>query len=615
MRILLTFILIILIGTSYAIDVVRHKPYNNTLSSDEAIYRFFSGFLKETDRNLEMLLEEKSEAYENSKELTSKILLTEQEIAFYRLQGVESNASKLLPAFKLLATNFEKLAEAQSEFLLGMERLNNNDSDYDNYIKIISALTQMKTSLRGLNDSIKKIETLGVWNGASYMYFDVSDIKGKIKKVNDLIAYYESLALKYERSFKIEGLVLTVSDTNPYLNEIIEIRVHAINVTPVSLYIDGVKFQLHDDILKYSFNKTGEHILYAEGLKQNQLIRSNIVKVYVSKIPTSILLSGDNFAFLNETVNVNGFVVDYFGNPLNVSILIEYDETKSVVQAKGGLFSFDISRFSEGYMNISATFEGNKTHEASSSTLSVFFSRYLVEITIETNKTDISPNSTIKVFGTVVGVHNPITVEIMVNDTLSQKVVTASKFNTTLFFSNTGKYTIQAKFSGDADHRPAESNVIVIEVMNPSITSEVALAFKNVLLSYNLSFEYIIPSILLAMFLTVIWLLAKRNRMEELEKLEKTRNHKKDYVDVKQEEQNTMYTYSDLFDMLVKRYGLKRGLTPRELLNALMHEGFYMKLSKVTDLHEKLIYARTKLDPWEEKLYIKLISEIMEEII
>jgi len=76
--------------------------------------------------------------------------------------------------------------------------------------------------------------------------------------------------------------------------------------------------------------------------------------------------------------------------------------------------------------------------------------------------------------------------------------------------------------------------------------------------------------------------------------------------------ERTERTFKDLFDALVNRYGLKKGLTPRELLEKLKNQPFAEKLKEVVELHEKFAYAGLKLSGDEEERFFKLLIEILQ---
>lgn len=64
----------------------------------------------------------------------------------------------------------------------------------------------------------------------------------------------------------------------------------------------------------------------------------------------------------------------------------------------------------------------------------------------------------------------------------------------------------------------------------------------------------------------------------------------------------------------MNKFGLKRSLTPRELLRELKSQGFSEKLREVVELHEKFAYAGIGLSKEEEEKFFKLVSEIISQL-
>ncbi len=264
-----------------------------------------------------------------------------------------------------------------------------------------------------------------------------------------------------------------VSDEHPFLYEEIRIHVYAKNVTSPSLFIDNATYELKnqtgEQTKKHSFEESGEHEIYAEGMKgDGENITSNIVKVHVSKIPTFIVLSSKYAALVNEDVKIAGLLVDYYNEPLhgaNVTVKIGDEETELTTD-RSGSFVFDGTRSSEGDLNVSAFYPGNNTYKSSSANISIFFSRFPVSLHIEADETHINVNETANFTGSVYGVNPNYTVPliIFVNDTRVKKLTAEKDFNFSLFFSHPGTYEAYASFPGDSLFKPAKSNVVKITV-------------------------------------------------------------------------------------------------------------------------------------------------------
>ncbi len=88
----------------------------------------------------------------------------------------------------------------------------------------------------------------------------------------------------------------------------------------------------------------GEHEIYAEGVTtgEGENITSNIVKVYVDRIPTFVSLSLKYGALLNKRVEITGLLVDYYNEPLhgaNATVKIGGEE-EELTTDRGGYFRF-----------------------------------------------------------------------------------------------------------------------------------------------------------------------------------------------------------------------------------------------------------------------------------
>ncbi len=593
-------ILILLIFLTSPVNGIRHEIYSKTSPSDEGIYLYFSETLKDAEMCLDKFLDEDPSAVNLSISLEHKVKLTEEESRFYAAKGVKSNVSVVVKPFLPLSSEIKRLTQSQLIFLENIKLLFENKNNYSAYLNARTSLIDMKSAVDEVNNSINEIEQIELWNETSKLYFDVSELRSKLRDVYGLIAYYESLLTKFEG----EGLIVAVSDDHPFLYQEITIYVYAKNVTPTSLFIDNIEYKLKNNTKKHSFEKLGEHIIYAEGISNGKIVKSNIVKVYVSKIPTYIILSSKSAAFLNENVEVTGYLSDYYGNPLQANVTVKIDGEETELPTQNGFFSFNVTKSSEGLLNISAFYAGNETYESSNTSVSIFFSRFPISLHIEADETQVSVNETVNFTGRIYGVNCPIPIHVFVNSTDIKTLNATKEFNFTLNFSNPGTYVVFAYFPGDSLHKPAESNRIEILV-----ESAYGQELVNLLV------------IVVAVILTTVYAKSRRKgveskteHVEELRKEEVKERVNKTVEELKLPE-SVEDAYKVLFSTLVSKYNLKKSLTPRELLKALKNEPFAEKLKVVTELHEKAVYGKIELKDKEKEIYLRLITEILGEIV
>jgi len=601
-------ILVMLISLVTPVNGIRHVIYSKAIPSDEGIYSYFSELLKDAEKCLDKFLDEDPNIVNLSTSLERKVKLTEEECRFYTAKGVKSNVSIVVKPFLSLSSGIKRLTQFQSIFLENIGLLSKNKHNYSAYVNARTAVVNMKLALGVINNSINEIERIVLWNETSKLYFDVLGLKSKLKDVCDLVEYYESLLVGFER----EGIVVAVSDDHPYLYQEISIYVYAINVTPTALFIDNVKYELKNSTMKHSFKKLGEHTIYAEGISNGKIVKSNVVKVYVGKIPTNIVLSSKSVAFLNEKVEIFGFLSDYYGNPIEANVTVKTDGKKAEFKTHNGSFSFNVTKSSEGLLNISVFYAGNETYESSNASVSIYFSRFLISLHIEADRTRVGVNETVKFTGRIYGINCSIPIHIFVDSTDVKTLNAIGVFNFTLNFSKPGKYSVFAYFPGDPLHKPVKSNKIEIVVISGFSSQK----------SYAL---WVATAIIIA--LASVYVKSKWDRIISIlngTKTEHTKEPKEE--EIKEEEvgeekivkefklpESVEDAYRFLFNALVDRYNLKRSLTPRELLKALNSKPFAKKLRIVTELHEKAVYGKMELKEDEKDIYFRSIAEILEE--
>ncbi len=603
-------ILILLTSFVFPINGIKHEIYSKASSSDEGIYLFFSELLKDAEKCLDKFLEEDIDALNLSISLYHKVKLTEEESSFYTAKGVKNNVSIVVKPFLSLSDEIKKLTQFQLIFLENVKVLSENKNNYSAYLNARTAVMNMKLTANEIGNSIYKIEQIELRNETSKLHFDVSELKSKLKDVYDLIVYYESLLTKFDK----EDLTVIVSDDHIFLYQEVEIYVYAKNVTPVSLFIDDIKYELENSTMKYSFNELGEHTIYAEGIRNGKIVKSNVVKVYVSKIPTYIVLSSKYTAFLNENVEVTGYLLDYYGNTIETNVTIKIDGKETKLLTHNGFFRFNVTRSSEGFLNISVFYTGNETYDSSNTSVSIFFSRFPISLYIESDKTQVSVNETVNFTGKIYGVNYSIPIYILINSTDVKTLNAMKEFNFTLEFLNPGIYMISAYYPGDALYKPAESNKIEILVESDAGSQKLVKIVLNRTPKSHLLLVILVVIIIHTVVITVYVNSIRKKIKSEIRhtvKEPKREDVLKEIAGGLKLPESVRESYRILFSTLVNKYNLKKSLTPRELLKALENEPFADKLKVVTDFHEKVVYGEIELKDKEKEIFFRLISEIL----
>nr|QNO55378.1 hypothetical protein BNGNOALE_00004 [Methanosarcinales archaeon ANME-1 ERB7] len=471
--VVLTILLLLLLLIS-PIAGARHEAYSVAPSSDEGIYSFFSDVIRDAGICLDKFVDESPDADTRASRLESVVKLAEEESRFYAVKGFESNVSRVVQPFIAPSGGVKQLTTYQLVFLTNYEILK-SESDYSAYVEARTAIVKMRSGADAINSSLDRIELIELRNETSILIFNVSDLSERLIDVYALIDHYERLLEQYEieaPAFEEDILVVAVSDEHPLLYEEITIHVYAKNISTISLFIDNEAHSLKnltsDLQKKHRFEKPGEHDIYAEGTTvDGKDIKSNIVKVDVSEIPTFIVLSSQYSALLNESVKISGLIVDYYGKPLHaVNVTVEAGEKETVTSDVRGRFVFYGTRSSEGYLNVSAFYPGNDTYKSSSANISIFFSRFPISLHIAANTTGINVNETVNFRGSVSGISTNYTIplSIFVNDRGDGTITAENNFEFTLPFSQSGTYEVYTLFHGDSVFKDAKSNEVTITV-------------------------------------------------------------------------------------------------------------------------------------------------------
>ena len=474
---------------------VRHEAYSAAPSSDEGIHSFFSDVIRDVGICLDKFVDESPDADTRASRLESGIKLAAEESRYYTVRGFESNVSRVVQPFSAPSSGVKKLTTYQLVFLTNYELLK-NESDYSAYVEARTAIVSMRSGADAINCSLDRIALIELWNETSVLNFNVSYLSETLNDVYALIDHYERLLEQYEieaPAFEEDLLVVVVSDEHPLLYEEITIHVYAKNISTISLFIDNEAHTLKnltgDLQKKHRFEKPGEHDIYAEGTTvDGENIKSNIVKVHVSKIHTFIVLSSQYSALLNESVKITGLIVDYYDEPmLAVNATVEAGEEETVTTDVRGRFVFYGTRSSEGYLNVSAFYPGNGTYKSSSANSSIFFFRFPISLQIAANTTEINVNETVKFMGSVSGIstNSTIPLSIFVNDRGEGTITGDKDFEFSLSFSQSGAYEVYTLFPGDSLFKDAKSNEVTITVTEKAGIAGVTLIEDANLIVYR----------------------------------------------------------------------------------------------------------------------------------
>ncbi|NAS88715.1 hypothetical protein C4E24_03095 [ANME-1 cluster archaeon AG-394-G21] len=507
----LTLLLLVLLFLSpVSAGGVRHQIYSEASSSDEGIYSFFSDVIRDAGICLDMFIDESPDAENFSTSLESTINLTEEESRSYAAKGIESNVSLVVQPFSTLSEGVEKIAVNQKGFLSNITILK-NESDYSAYVNARKAVVIMRAGADEINHSLDRIAPIELRNETSMLLFNVTDQRGKIKDVYVLIGNYERLLEKYE----FKGLLVDVSDHHPLLSQEITIYVYAGDISSLSLFIDKFCYELKSQTYQtknHTFETLGEHLIYAKGITgDGEKMASNIVKVYVDKIPTFIVLSSKYSDLLTKHVKITGRLVDYYNNPLPVAnVIVKTVEEETVLKTdRRGSFEFNCAKSSGGDLYGSALYSGNNSYKGSGANITI--SRSPISLHIESDRTEVNVDEIVNITGSVHGMYlfnwdnvpgndsemllkflkddlgikwlENVTISKYNHDTIinitagehsAEIIMDERKKNAKLKIDNSRTYVLKVKKEGD------ELNVYQIVSLNYFVQRTIYLKIKNV---------------------------------------------------------------------------------------------------------------------------------------
>jgi plastocyanin len=611
----LVILMLLLLSSVSGASGVRHQIYSEANASDEGIHSFFVDVLGDAGTCMAKFTNESVDADKFASSLESELKVTEEESRLYATKGIESNVSRVLTPFSALSGGVKKITVYQTVFLTNITILK-NESDYFAYVRAKNALGNIRTGADEINSSLDGIGPIELRNETSTLVFNVSESRDKLKDVYSVIDSYNEILKKYE----FKGLLVDVSNDHPFLYEEITIYIYEGNTSSLSLAIDNTTYKLKNQTYqtkKHTFERLGEHLIYAEGItSEGEYITSNIVKVYVDKIPTFIYLPLKYSALLNKRVEVTGLLIDYYTEPLcGVNVTVTAGGEKSELKTdKNGCFVFNGTKSFEGCLNVSAFYPGNKTHSKSGNTIISIFFRSPVSLYIKSDKPDLNVNETVNFTGSIRGIginqNHTVLLNISVNSTNMKTITVKNDFNFSLFFSRPGAYEVQAIFPGDVLFTPAESNVIRINV------SEERVIFTKVL------FGLLIALIVIGSIGVVMHARSVKKRREgdvaesvkinaAMEQKEKEAEGGEEIRESTLESKGVEDAYKLLFNTIIAKYKIKKSFTPRELTEKLKGEAFAEKLEKVTELYEKRVFGNVELSDEEGETYFRWIKDIL----
>ncbi|WP_175060399.1 Ig-like domain-containing protein [Thermococcus sp. 2319x1] len=593
---------------TFGLALERHFEYENAYENDKGIYVYFRVILLYSEMALDKVIDENNESIYYADNVATKLKVTQEEIEFYKSFGIKAKVEDYLPPFLEFGEGIKNIAEGQRLFLDNIEIVK-EFRDYYAYLNASQGLEMMGEGISKAEKALDVIDTFAFLdedNGT--LTLDTSPIRGKLEKIKRMYLGYER-ALNTYKVFSPEeaknistidetvivlptSLVLYASKLNPFVYENVTFYGYAPGFESVNLHIGNktivVMVKNNRFSYIYSFDRTGTYEVFATGVKNGSVESSNVLIIRVLKIPTRIVLSSKGSAYINESLKVNGFLLDYYGNALNgEKVLGEFNGKKFTLLTSGnGSFSFNVTSGESGRKIVNVTYHGNEIYTGSSASLSVVFLKYPVRISIRADRGKVREGEEVKIIGKIDGVEGEIPITVYVDGKPYTSIYAAKGFEVKVSFNGTGMHEIYAHFPGNEYYDEARSNVISIKVVR------------------FLVIDYLLFALILGLLGSIVYLSRKiylrsgkgvtdeefvrlMKALEEIEKEEMKEGERK--------LKSLREMYREIYQKLLKHYGLKSSTTPRELVKRLEKESFAPYLEKLTSLYERYFYGKKPL--------------------
>ncbi|WP_048115366.1 Ig-like domain-containing protein [Methanotorris formicicus] len=589
MRVLAFVFLMLLVGNVFALGI---NP-NNVDRDDQYTYDYFTNTLNSFSSIFERMIYDNESYLDDSVLVFNELDLLRNETILYKNHNISSSVEYVIPPFYKFSKELVYLSNLNKRLY---DDLNENTTE---------SLIDAKATFVGINKTLLSMECIlneidnitYLKKGNETLKFDTSNVREMIKLYKLKFSKYNVSALNISISKLLEKtpnkLRIYISNPNPIIFENVSIYGVGENGMVV-VHINNISYSLfvkdHAFSMGYSFDKEGIYEIYAT---QNGN-KSNTIYANVSKIPTYIFTDKNVYkGYVNNNITINGYVVDYYGNPINGTVHI----LNNSIPLNNSSFTYNIFSNKSCKINGNIFYNGDTYHLPSKKVISIEFTKYPTKIVIYTDKCNVSPHETINLIGEIFGVSDVVGIDVIVNNQTYKKIYTNGRFKTNLSFNSSGTYEIYAIYQGSNIYEGSKSNILKINVEKRGFLIYIVIAIALGLISiYTYKFT--------------------KRKEDETEYVESPKIEVKEEVDRKNIPNDIGEAYKILFDSLIKHYSLPKNLTPRELLEIIKNKNLniYNDLRFITKIHEMHVYGGFEIDKDVVDKYLQLIKKILGEI-
>ena len=559
-RLPLLIILVIIVSSP---PTVAGKAVPEPTQRDVFLYDYFSQVMVRFEYSLKYALTNESYSLTLANTTFKELELLHEESLYYQDKGLNLTVMHVLPPFYEFSKQLILLDDLTLQF-------QNNPNP-----KLAAGILG---TIRNMESLLNTIDALKLRNGTKVLVFDTTGVRKQLEELKKMVSQVPPT----------EEFTIGVSDRQPILNETITIFGTCPNNETVTIVVTNGNSTVFLAITpkagffstEYRFDALGTYEIHATQAGK----RSNTVNVTVRKIPTFFVISGTYSAFINETINLQGKLVDYYGNPLRGRRI--FIGNKVITTGHEGEFSEKYTSHKPETLKITLSFEGDETHTGTTREVLLVFKKYPVSISLN-GPTEISLKEEARFKGTInPPLRSPLTV--YVNNSPAFNITPSNgTFTFTLNPNNPGKLEIYVEFPGNNVYEKAISNVITITTTPPK----------------SMTARYVSIAIL-AIILTSIVLMERRKKESKRSPIQPPTPTPTNETPHPPEEliyipEDIGEAYKLLREKLKDTFGISESMTPREALRTLKGWGLYPYLEKVTLLHEKAVYGEIELNEKE----------------
>ncbi|WP_010479315.1 Ig-like domain-containing protein [Thermococcus zilligii] len=551
---------------------------------DEFLYQYFSQTLKKFAYSLRYTYYEGNDYGLTLAENTrSELLQIMMEGKIYQEKGVKAKVFEVLPPFYKFSVELVTL----DKLLLSFQENNQSPALA---MGVIDTITRMEVYL----GEIKSIE---LYNETEILRFDTREIE---KYLNEIRTAAEKTLNQTQNLSEIPNLTLYVTNKNPIVNQSVTFFGTAPLNESVAIIIRDknglergivVPVSRHFFALSYRFTNPGKY--FVKAVQGN--LSTEWLEIDVRKIPTYFLITSPTSAIINTALTLKAVLVDYYSNPLPERE-ITVNGTSFITDSNGAV-ALELKSSREASFRITLEFQGDEFHEGTSKVVTVEFTRIPTTITI-TGPGTVEAGKTFEIRGSISPAINS-TVEIYVNDRPYAIVnSTNGLFSLSMAHETVETLKIYAVFNGTELYLPSKSNVLLVSVVPPE---------DNLL-------RYLAVILIVASIVTYSQkdrLFRGRTRQGEPEGTEALSGISPETPAKLEIPEDVGKAYSLVRDLLLRRRGIPKNLTPREALEKLKGWEGYESLKTLTSIHEKAVYKKENLTEAELQAFKKAAEAVI----